>query len=292
MCAEDYENFTHYKARLASIAQQAGVNSGSGTNMFYSFDHGNAHFVLWDSEAWWAQSADSQQAMINWLQADLAKANANRAAVPWVISLAHKAWYMDDTLNTPTGAGASVWQILTAAGVDLFICGHIHEYQRSLPFYPNANNGTGVVDNTCATNVGNATNPSAVYTDPKYMTMVITAAPGDQEVNAANPADRARVKALAAKAGVSEAAMWSTLKKSSGASTLHGARNKWDAPDAGVQASSSNYGFSKLQILNATHLHWTFSTSVPHVNSTNPTFTDELWLVVNEHGPRSNLPPM
>jgi hypothetical protein len=30
--------------------------------------------------------------MENWLAADLAKANANRAAVPWIIALAHKAW--------------------------------------------------------------------------------------------------------------------------------------------------------------------------------------------------------
>jgi len=30
--------------------------------------------------------------MINWLRADLAAANANRAAVPWLIAVAHKAW--------------------------------------------------------------------------------------------------------------------------------------------------------------------------------------------------------
>jgi hypothetical protein len=60
--------------------------------MFYSFDDGLAHWVMWNSEAFWAQPVDSQTAMINWLRADLAAANANRAAVPWLIAVAHKAW--------------------------------------------------------------------------------------------------------------------------------------------------------------------------------------------------------
>ena len=86
------QNFTHYKMRFASVAENAGVASGSNTNMFYSFDDGLAHWVLWNSEAFWAQPLDSQTAMINWLRADLAAANANRAAVPWLIAVAHKAW--------------------------------------------------------------------------------------------------------------------------------------------------------------------------------------------------------
>jgi hypothetical protein len=31
---------------------------------------------------------------------------------------------------------------------------------------------------------------------------------------------------------------------------------------------------------------------VPHVNSTDATFTDDLGLVVDSHGPRTNLPPV
>ena len=46
-----------------------------------------------------------------------------------------------------------------------------------------------------------------------------------------------------------------------------------------------------LNIVNETHLHWTFKTSVPHVNSTSPFYTDDFWLVQYNHGPRNNLPP-
>jgi hypothetical protein len=71
---ESANNYTHYKMRFASIAENAGVRSGSFTNMFYSFDSGLAHHVMWDTEAFWSQPLDSQTAMINWLRADLAKA--------------------------------------------------------------------------------------------------------------------------------------------------------------------------------------------------------------------------
>ena len=86
-------NYTHYKTRFASVAAHAGVRSGSFTNMFYSVDQGLAHYIFIDTEAYWSQPVDSQTAMENWLAADLAKANANRAAVPWVIGLGHKTWW-------------------------------------------------------------------------------------------------------------------------------------------------------------------------------------------------------
>ena len=52
----------------------------------------------------------------------------------------------------------------------------------------------------------------------------------------------------------------------------------------------SGYGY--LNVINATHLHWRFETSVAHVNSTSPFYTDDLTLVVESHGPRTNLPPV
>ena len=250
-------NFTHYKMRFAAIAENAGSSSLSGTAMFYSFDDGLAHFVMWDSEAYWAQPVDSQTAMENWLRADLAAANANREAVPWVIALAHKSWEMDATLQCPLGAGCVIWQILVEGGVDLHFMGHIHYYSRNLAQYPNAANGTGAVDHNCSSaNLGNATNPVATYTDCAYMTTIITAAPGDQEVN--------RRRALA--------------------------HAPVDAPSIGV-TSTNNYGYGFMTIESATTLRWRFETAVPHVNSTAPHYTDDLTLIVNHHGPRTNLPP-
>ena len=63
------------------------------------------HPALQDTEAFWAQPVDSQTAMVNWLKADLAAANADRAAVPWIVALGHKGWWMDATLQCPSGPG-------------------------------------------------------------------------------------------------------------------------------------------------------------------------------------------
>jgi len=142
-------------------------------------------------------------------------------------------------------------------GVDLYLTGHIHYYARDLPEWPVANNGTGLVDTTCSSpNLGNATNPVAIYTNPKYMVTIVTAAPGDQEVNR---------------------------------------RRAEEAPAVGAGqhsvTSSNNYGYGFLTICNATTLHWRFETAVPHVNTSAAAYTDDLWLVVDSHGPRANLPP-
>ena len=133
----------------------------------------------------------------------------------------------------------------------------MHYYARDAPEYPNAANGTGAVDLACMDNtLGNATNPAALYTNPKFMTTIITAAPGDQEVN------RRQLHSAPLRAG------------------QHGI------------TSTYNYGVSYLTVINATHLHTRFETAVPHVNTTNAKYTDDLTLVVERHGPRTNLPPV
>lgn len=114
--------------------------------------------------------------------ADLAKANANRAAVPWLIAIAHKAWNMDTTYCPPGGGPCTAngtWfdEPLQAAGVDLMYVGHMHEYRRYTPAY-----GTrGLLDVASMSGPGNS-----VVTDPKYTTTIVTGATGCQEVQPAS----------------------------------------------------------------------------------------------------------
>ena len=65
---------------------------------------------------------------IPWLQKDLAKANANRDKVPWIVGFAHKGWYMQPEVNF-----SMIDDVLHKGGADLFFAGHIHVYQRFLP---------------------------------------------------------------------------------------------------------------------------------------------------------------
>jgi len=42
---------------------------------------------------------------------------------------------------------------------------------------------------------------------------------------------------------------------------------------------SGNYGYGKLQVMNATHMHWVWNTTVPVAGSPEPKFSDDLWIV-------------
>ena len=42
---------------------------------------------------------------------------------------------------------------------------------------------------------------------------------------------------------------------------------------------SGNYGYGWAQVLNRTHFHWKWNTTVPVKGSADPTFSDELWIV-------------
>ncbi|EDV27083.1 uncharacterized protein TRIADDRAFT_54665 [Trichoplax adhaerens] len=125
---EHYSNFSQYQNRYAGMAAGVGINSGSNTNLWYSFDQDNIHFVAIDTEVYAYYSDPVQiERQIEWLAKDLKKANENRDKTPWIIMLAHKAWWMDRTDFSKFSP------LLHKYGVDLFICGHQHNYQRLYP---------------------------------------------------------------------------------------------------------------------------------------------------------------
>mmetsp|Transcript_30174 Transcript_30174/g.79240 ORF Transcript_30174/g.79240 Transcript_30174/m.79240 type:complete len:439 (-) Transcript_30174:730-2046(-) len=62
-------------------------------NLFYSVDVGPVHLVAYDSEMVWGGYTPALRAQYAWLAADLARADANRAAVPFVVVHAHRPMY-------------------------------------------------------------------------------------------------------------------------------------------------------------------------------------------------------
>eukprot|EP01116_Phalansterium_solitarium_P006924 TRINITY_DN19358_c0_g1_i1.p1 TRINITY_DN19358_c0_g1~~TRINITY_DN19358_c0_g1_i1.p1 ORF type:complete len:480 (-),score=165.38 TRINITY_DN19358_c0_g1_i1:262-1611(-) len=230
-------NFSQYQARFAALAMYAGVNSGSGSSIFYSFDVGLVHWIAFSTEVYNYSYTPSEVAQqLAWMRADLAKANANRKNVPWIIAFAHKGWYMDTTYWVDFD------QILQQAGVDLFFCGHVHQYFRFVP-----NMGTKNLSDP-----GCANKDFSVYTDPQYMATIVSGAPGNREV------------------------LPSTC----------GTPNPLDAAFP-LATCSPNYGYGYLQVFNETHVHWWWQTTVPISQSPDPSYADDLWLVVNQHGPRN-----
>lgn len=108
----------------------------SGTEAYYSFDHGHVHFVCLDSED---NDRSPTGAMLQWLQQDLAAAQA--AGARWLIAFFHHPPYSKGTHDSddPLDSGGRMLDmrshalpVLEAAGVDLVLTGHSHGYERSV----------------------------------------------------------------------------------------------------------------------------------------------------------------
>ena len=154
-------NFTHYNHRF-SAQLSLGQHSNSGTGLWYSFNQGLVHYVAINTEVWAYYPDEAQQArQMQWLKQDLAKANANRGKQPWVIGLGHKCDWQDEV------DFSELRDVLYQGGVDLYICGHQHNYQRLFPGYRSKK--VEVYDD-----------PS-VYTDPKHWAQIVVGSPGCQE---------------------------------------------------------------------------------------------------------------
>ena len=122
-----YQNFT-----LPTAGECGGVSSGS--EAYYSFNIGNVHFLSLDSygtESGGLRLYDTLGPQVTWIKADLA-ANTRK----WVVAYWHHPPY---TMGSHTSDGESELvnirfnfiRILERMGVDLILCGHSHDYERS-----------------------------------------------------------------------------------------------------------------------------------------------------------------
>jgi hypothetical protein len=160
---EAYNNFTEYKHRFDGVTRGLASNSGSPTNLWYSWNSEFTHFVVIDTEMY-NYSADpvQQSNAIKWLTADLEAANKQRDQYPWIIMLGHKASWMDTTVWTDFDSLSHQY------GVDIYFCGHQHNYDRMYPFHDSAGQSFASTPNT--------------YTDPKYLIQIVAGSPGNKEL--------------------------------------------------------------------------------------------------------------
>lgn len=100
----------------------------SGNQHYYSFNYGNIHFVCLDSEI---SRRDPAGPMLTWLASDLA-ANTN----DWLIAYWHSPPYTKGSHDSDfeshlVDMRTYAVPILESYGVDLVLCGHSHNYERS-----------------------------------------------------------------------------------------------------------------------------------------------------------------
>ncbi len=123
----DTQTGPYYEAYVLPTRAEAG-GLPSGTEAYYSFDHGNVHFVVLDSH-------DSPRtpggAMLRWLERDLAMTKQEWLVAFWHHPPYSKGPHDSDTDPREIDMRTHALPILEAAGVDLVLSGHSHIYERS-----------------------------------------------------------------------------------------------------------------------------------------------------------------
>jgi len=145
------KNYLTYNSRSYPYSHGTYFDTFDSPNKqaYYSFNLGSAHFVVLDSfdslweelksdrsnyEKVWNPSSASSNLMLDWLKHDLA-INKSR----WTIVAFHHPPYGTDEEGSHQNNLFRAWMnsnvvpIIEKYQVDLVLCGHIHNYQRSFP---------------------------------------------------------------------------------------------------------------------------------------------------------------
>ena len=101
----------------------------SGTEAYYSFDYGNAHFIALNSHD---LNRSPDAAMAQWLEADLAQTNADWIFAYWHHPPYTKGSHDSDTEERLVQMREYIMPILEDGGVDIVFTGHSHIYERSM----------------------------------------------------------------------------------------------------------------------------------------------------------------
>ena len=106
---------------------------GPYAKTYASFNAGSGHFVLIDDQMIaLAPAGDQAAAQLAWLDGDLAKADADRAAHPFVVVVSHRGLYSTSEHHTDSDvvqARTSLATLYDKYHVDVALNGHEHEYE-------------------------------------------------------------------------------------------------------------------------------------------------------------------
>jgi predicted phosphohydrolase len=121
--------------------QMPHIESGSDSNLYYSFDVAGVHVIMLGSYTDFDEGSDQYL----WLQLDLMK--VDRSKTPWVIVVLHAPWY--NTNHAHQGDGddmkLALEQMLYDARVDILIGGHVHAYERTTRVFANKVDPCGIM---------------------------------------------------------------------------------------------------------------------------------------------------
>ncbi|CAG9333051.1 unnamed protein product [Blepharisma stoltei] len=132
-------NMTHYRTRFKMPLNDA----NNGTNWFYSFNLGAAHFIIINTELYIYDHPEQILTQFNWLKQDLEYANKNRDTWPWIFVLTHHPLYCSlmtvaQCTHEAELLRSSLEDLWYEYAVDIMFEAHNHYYERCTPIYKNA----------------------------------------------------------------------------------------------------------------------------------------------------------
>ncbi|GAB2272191.1 hypothetical protein Dimus_007011 [Dionaea muscipula] len=147
--------FTAYNARW----QMPYAESGSDSNLFYSFNVAGVHVVMLCSYTDFDQGSDQYA----WLQNDLQ--SVNRQVTPWLFVLVHAPWYNSNYAHQGEKESVDMMQsmepLLYQYQADIVFAGHVHAYERFTRVYDGQADNCGPV----YINIGDGGNREGLATD-------------------------------------------------------------------------------------------------------------------------------
>ncbi|MDP8223220.1 MAG: metallophosphoesterase family protein [Candidatus Lernaella stagnicola] len=115
---------------FSMLFSNPGEASGSNNELYYSFDHGNAHFTVLDTNT----DIDPESVQGQWLRADLETATADEN-IHWKFLLFHHPPYSASLVGIGDERSRVTKQyippIAEEFAVDIVFAGHQHSYERS-----------------------------------------------------------------------------------------------------------------------------------------------------------------
>lgn len=190
-CAPNLTNFSYYRNRWHMPS--AATDGPSDTGLWYTYTHGDIQFVSINTESDYPNSPFNKDTptsaggfaapmpQMEWLAAKLAQFNTPeaRALRPWVIVVGHRPVYSTLTLDYPPNFIETVRvtfeQLFAEHNVDLYISGHAHYYERTLPInnfahdenYDNVNKPVYIINGAAGNEEGHCTDVTPEL--PSYM---------------------------------------------------------------------------------------------------------------------------
>ncbi|MCA9622308.1 MAG: metallophosphoesterase family protein, partial [Myxococcales bacterium] len=117
----------NYLMQFALPQELSPGESGAGEE-WYSFDYGNAHFVVLNDTTASSETIDAESAF---LAEDLAA--VDRDETPWVFAMHHRPLYSCSNHGSDVDIRQAWQPIYDSFGVDIVFNGHDHNYERSHP---------------------------------------------------------------------------------------------------------------------------------------------------------------